>query len=319
MIFLLDWSGSMSSYMKETVEQVISLAMFCHKINIPYQVFAFTDGYSRIPDDSTLKIDKDGIDSTASVTLLELFDHRMNTRDFNTMIELLLDCPWLRCYDSKYGLHGTPLNQALLYMVDYVSKFVRNNDVEKMNIITLTDGESNGLSKQSSLERIKSGRERIYENGTYRYRNTTSILRDTVTKKEYVITDDSCQQTGVLLNLLKDRYGLRSIGFYITNNRLANLERIAKTVMGVESHSDRTSIAVKIQEAMRKDKGAILKDAPGRDQMYVIPSDMKIVDDELEDVTQDMSASQISKQLTRMFSSRKSSRVVLNSFIGVVA
>jgi len=32
-----------------------------------------------------------------------------------------------------------------------------------------------------------------------------------------------------------------------------------------------------------------------------------------------MSATQISKQLTKMFTTRKTSRVVLNSFIGVVA
>lgn len=319
MIFLLDWSGSMTHYMRETVEQVINLVLFCQKIDIPYQVFAFTDGYARSVSDSPLKsINPEGIDSSAHFSLLELFNHRMNSRDMNSMIEILLDTPWSRSYNSKYGLHGTPLNQALIYMIDHIGNFVRANDIEKMNLITLTDGESNCLSRMNA-GRIKSGCERIYVDGSYRNITTTTILRDKVTKKEYAISDDSAHQTEVLLNLLKDRHNLRSIGFYITNTKLSNLERLAKVVLRVETSPMRTETAVKIHEAMRKDKGAVLKNVVGRDQMYIIPSDMRITDDELDDVTQDMSASQISRQLGKMFNSRKSSRVVLNNFIGVVA
>ena len=38
MMFLLDWSGSMSSVMRPTLEQLINLVMFCRRINIPYEV-----------------------------------------------------------------------------------------------------------------------------------------------------------------------------------------------------------------------------------------------------------------------------------------
>ena len=45
MVFLLDWSGSMQNVIQETIEQVVTLAMFCHRAQIPYQVFAFSSQY----------------------------------------------------------------------------------------------------------------------------------------------------------------------------------------------------------------------------------------------------------------------------------
>ena len=83
--------------------------------------------------------------------------------------------------------------------------------------------------------------------------------------------------------------------------------------------SQRHEITTRLQAEARKNKGAVAKNVPGRDEMYIISSNAKIQDDDLNRVTQDMTAAQISKQLGKMFTSRKSSRVVLNSFIEVVA
>ena len=41
LIFLLDWSGSMSHIMMDTVKQLINLVWFCKKVNIPFDVYAF--------------------------------------------------------------------------------------------------------------------------------------------------------------------------------------------------------------------------------------------------------------------------------------
>jgi hypothetical protein len=323
MIFLLDWSGSMMNYMEETVEQVVNLAMFCQKINIPYQVFAFSDGYSRDIDSSYNKVaNPNGIDNVNMFSLLELFSNKMNTRDFNRMIEFVLDKPWYK--RNKYALNGTPLNHALLYMVEYVGKFVHVNNVEKMNLIVLTDGESNTLhhydyNGQNSAG-IKSGPSYTYEDGVPVKVNATSILRDTVTRKEYEITDSANQQTSTILQLLKDRYGLRTTGFYVTGTNARMIERFLKYNCDESmSNSTRYQQSVEIQAKLKSEKAAVLKNVPARDEMYIIATTNKIVDEDLDSVKSDMSASQISKQLTKMFTSRKTSRVVLNSFIGVVA
>ena len=45
MVFFLDWSGSMSDNMKGTMEQLICLALFCKKAQIPFSVYAFSSEY----------------------------------------------------------------------------------------------------------------------------------------------------------------------------------------------------------------------------------------------------------------------------------
>jgi len=42
MMMLLDWSGSMSDVLFNTVKQLINLVEFCRKVNIPFEVYFFT-------------------------------------------------------------------------------------------------------------------------------------------------------------------------------------------------------------------------------------------------------------------------------------
>ena len=41
-VFMLDWSGSMGQVLMNTIKQAISLAMFCQKINVPFDLYAFS-------------------------------------------------------------------------------------------------------------------------------------------------------------------------------------------------------------------------------------------------------------------------------------
>ena len=45
LIFLLDWSGSMQYEILPTVQQVLNLTSFCKKVQIPFEVYAFTNEY----------------------------------------------------------------------------------------------------------------------------------------------------------------------------------------------------------------------------------------------------------------------------------
>ena len=43
LIFILDWSGSMSTVLMDTIKQLYNLIWFCKKVQIPFQVFAFSN------------------------------------------------------------------------------------------------------------------------------------------------------------------------------------------------------------------------------------------------------------------------------------
>tara|TARA_R110000824_G_scaffold49838_39_gene139783 strand:+ start:141 stop:2717 length:2577 start_codon:yes stop_codon:yes gene_type:complete len=46
LVMFVDWSGSMSRSMEGTIDQAVNIAMFCKKVNIPFDVYAFTSGLS---------------------------------------------------------------------------------------------------------------------------------------------------------------------------------------------------------------------------------------------------------------------------------
>ena len=46
MIVLVDWSGSMSDVLSSVIQQLMNLAWFCRKINIPFEVYAFSNYYN---------------------------------------------------------------------------------------------------------------------------------------------------------------------------------------------------------------------------------------------------------------------------------
>lgn len=319
MVFLLDWSGSMCNYIEETVEQVMNLAMFCQRIQIPYQVFAFTDGYYddtvTYGSEKVIATNKNGI--IGRVNLLELFTNKMSNVDFNKMISLLMCKPYNKI--SGYKLNGTPLNEALLYMVDYLGKFISNNGIEKTTFITLTDGE--GSSVWGNMENsISNRREYAHDaNGEYKKFNVKSYLRDPITKKDYELDSNSHNQTSALLNVIRDRYNAKSVAFFIMNSTQKATESFVKINMPSNSGSIDIDNCNKILTSLRKEKFCILTTVPGRDEMYLLPSNSKIQDKSLMTINEDMNASAIARVLGTTLNARKTSRIVLNKFIGMVA
>lgn len=324
MIFLLDWSGSMSSYIDETIQQVVNLAMFCQRSQIPYQVFAFTDGYNydnrymrmNSNDYNGVKpVNPNGMDSQLNFNLLELFSNKMSSAEFNKQLELMMAMPYKR---KGYKLNGTPLNQALLYMVDYAGIFKRDNQVEKLSFITLTDGESNNLS---ATRRIINGDTYDYDPITGRSRrvNGRSFVRDHITKKEYALSCEQGEQTSMLLNVIRDRYDATSIGFYIMDPKGRNANTFIRHNYHGLKNGQAYTLREKIATSLKKDHHVILKDVPGRDEYYLIPSDQQIEEFSLDKIDVTDSAAAIARELTKNMNARKQSRIVLNSFIGQVA
>ena len=318
MVFLLDWSGSMSSYMEETIEQVMNLAMFCQRIQIPYQVFAFVDGYydeNRKAEPKIIATNDNGLHG--HVNLLELFSNKMSHVEFNKMIDYMMCKPYSRV--RKYSLQGTPLNEALLFIVDYLGKFIANNGVEKTTFITLTDGEGGALYGNVN-SRIANGPAYEYDTlGQYKKVNVKTYFRDPITKKDYELGTESHEQTGALLKIIRDRHQVKSVAFFIMDATQRATGAFVRINMPTGKGSNDIDLSNSILSSMRKDKFCILKTVPGRDEMYLLPSTSKIQDDSLGRINEDMSAASIARVLGSSMNARKTSRIVLNKFIGMVA
>ncbi len=248
-VMFVDWSGSMNTNMGHTIDQLTLLAMFCKKINIPFDVYAFTSCWK--DDDYT--DDSEGLFGdwvrpndvviTDHFNLLHLVSSTLSTAKFNTSMSYLR---WLRegmsrhYYDGEFTippslrLGGTPLNECIIAAMPLVDMLRKKNNVQIINTVFLTDGQGHSMSKQW-VRTAEDDAEYIVPqnaNGTdlrtktfssYGYR-TKLFLTDSVTKKVYDVSGSRhTAETGILLKMLKDRSDARVAGFFIASNNKRSL------------------------------------------------------------------------------------------------
>ena len=327
MIFLLDWSGSMDAVLEDTIKQVINLAMFCQRAQIPYQVFAFTSQYdvlkgyeqeSKMYARSKEFHNQPGMLSNAvsKFGLLEFFSSKMSNVEFNTMVRRILQPRLLsRVNAGDYSTGGTPLNEALGYMVGYLAKFSKANNVEKMSFITLTDGDGSALhsSQHYSLD------EHRYDRSSYEHKKIQlrHFLQDPVTKNTYQLFKHGNSHTEAILRMIKSRYDINVVGFYICRNMRRDLESAVHS--NLPGFNGNAYAMVDIMRRDFRDKGFSSIKNTGRDELFIVPQNKLIVEEGELVVDEKQNARQIAKNFGKMLSGRKTSRVLLNQFIGYVA
>ena len=92
LIFILDWSGSMANELLPTVKQLLNLTAFCKKVQIPFEVYAFTNEWivaqrAMNPDDfNEREFGKDVKKNTVHIDeyfyLMNFISSRSNARDY---------------------------------------------------------------------------------------------------------------------------------------------------------------------------------------------------------------------------------------------
>jgi len=331
MIMLVDWSGSMQDVIQDTLKQVINLAMFCNRVQIPYRVLAFTSDYIDYsdPDYYEKSLEKSNarhafrkslaesgekyLDTADHFNLFELFSNKMTTSEFNSMAKRVLD--WRFFSNKGYGLSGTPLNEALVWVYHNIGSYIKNNQIEKMTFITLTDGEGGTIPSLGGA-RLDEMRTDTVDNVWKRVR-MKHFIRDDQTQKTYEITRDASKQATAFLQMIKDRYNVSVVGFHICRNHRGDLTGFLRTALPDFGGDVYTTI-----ETWRKDfktNGFTSIRNAGRDELFLIPqSSTKIVEGELE-VNADANAKAIAKNFGKYLNVKKTSRVLLNRFVGLVA
>ena len=158
-MMFIDWSGSMHHMIGDTLRQLMTLASFCRRVNIPFEAYAFTSSYSargedRYASDSTLPPQEKDVDGAWRLErrfhLLNLLSSRAKNREWN---KLMANCLWMidyfegnseifhwsRC-PRGYDLGSTPLDPAILAASQMVPEFQSKYALQIVNTFFLTDG-----------------------------------------------------------------------------------------------------------------------------------------------------------------------------------
>ena len=328
MLFLLDWSGSMDGVLEDTLKQVINLAMFCARINIPYRVLAFTSQYAdRISENErdnnhawhinkrVRNKDKNILTNAGKFHLLELFSSKMSTSEFHSMAKRLVVNTRKFQWNDGYSTGGTPLNEALVWLYLNIDKYIKQNSIEKLTLITLTDGDGGALySSNGDLSELRYG---YGADGLTKKIKQKHFIRDDFTQKTYELTRSPNMQTETYLRMIKDRHNIMVVGFYICRNARRDLESTLKSNLP-NFNGDVWNQIESWRRSFRDQGFASIKNT-GRDDLFLIPQTAtKIVEGDL-DVKADANAKTIAKDFGKFLNVKKTSRVLLNRFVGYVA
>ena len=339
MVMVLDWSGSMNDNLIGTLSQMYNLIWFCRRTKIPFEVFAFSDGYGRVRGSYASRSGyvnefKAGDLALSNFKLLNFFSSNMSLSEEMDMMHIL----WM--YAARYAgyrdwselgfpyypptnleLGGTPLNEAIIAMMDLVPKFKNDTGVQKVNTIFLTDGASHrlaGVYDYHFNSRTNEHTETVkpLKSGYWETRKENSdIVTDPVVNKTYEITS----MTNDLLRILKGRVpGMNVIGFFIAGNGKSG--RVDKNTLRYLLPFDEMHEIMQKIKFINKNKYLAISQL-GYDEYYILPggSALKTENETLDDELIGAGKAKLKSAFGKMSKGKVSSRQLLNKFVGLVA
>ena len=331
LIFILDWSGSMQNEIFGTVKQLLNLTAFCKKVQIPFEVYAFTnewevaeramnhdkEDYQELfysydyRDHEGLERDKFYI-NPRQFTLMNFISSRSNAKNYERMCKNIWREAYSITYSTRYrytpglNLSGTPLNEAIVMMNYIVPQFKKDNDLQKVNVCVLSDGEacSSQYGKQTFYEHR--GEEVLRPYGI----DYDVCLRDRNTGRVYNAFNGYTMATVTLIEQVRDRNaGVNVIGIRLLAGR--DLGSYVGRYATYEHYED-------VQRQWKKNKSAIIPEPKGYTALYAISNRDLDSDSEFE-VAEDATKGQITKAFKKMLKNKSTNKKLLNSFVEHVA
>ena len=358
LVMVVDWSGSMNNNIKGTIEQMMVLVMFAKRVNIPFEVFLFSDSYIskdgrkvgkrfQSSDDGYNREwthadkGKNGDLIIDPYNLLNVFSSKMRANELhNAYINMTAIAS---CYDyesfgySRYSrrktlpdairLGGTPLNASLLTMNTFLPEFKAKNNVQIVNLIYLTDGDSNGgehIWYRGFEERKDSRTGESYNHqieskslrGHFTSR-TKVIIRDTVSKREYELGKvrngrySRGSMTNTLVEVLRDKHGVNVVNFYIVPKlKRYDMFEFATSDISVDQ----------IFSNWRKDGHVIGENYGGWSELYLIKGGKDLnVEDSVLEVKDDAKKGEIKRAFSKFNKGKLKNRLLLSKFVDMIA
>ena len=343
MVMLLDWSGSMSDCIYKTVQQTIQLVYFCSKVNIPFELYFFSSELGK--DDNYPKLNKGfkykhGDMPIDPCKLVNVASHKLTKSKLEESLMYLYHLAmyyehnynWRHTWNgderpdsvripSEYYLGSTPLNEALIMMLKLVPLFKNKYKIEKMNLITLTDGGGNYGNSDTMCYDDKS--KQIIPSHVENAGNTDVLIYK---KKYHSLKENdhwgyrSTAMTGTILNLLQKYHNVTTIGFYLIKRiRRWETDMYFRPRNPKLTWDQKDKLYLQNRTKFNKEKCVSVPQLGYNDYYIVNAKDMKVENTDLEGINDTMKTGKIKQLFSKSMKGRITSRVLLNKFIEKVA
>jgi len=324
LVFLLDWSGSMNNILENTMKQLFNLVWFCKKVNIPFEVYAFTnDAWSLDPDMDGLRqydikpdrlvkeMKENAMHIEGAFRMVNILTSTAKTKDFDRMILNL----WLQTramkgamytYARRFCLSGTPLNEAIVSAGQLTKQFIKTAKLQKCHVIVLTDGEGYHASMNQKRTSYYSGQEEMCVTGISPWNSTIRVG-----SKSYISKGSDVEFTNKLVEAVKsDIPNCSFIGIRI-------LEKGSSRYF-YERHARLSFTFFEDMKDQLRKNGAVFFRNKSFDLWCGIQQHSLHTDTELE-VDQGAAKRQITAAFKKMNKNKKSNKFMVKEFIKQIA
>ncbi len=334
LVIIMDWSGSMADNIFGCIKQMIELAWFCKKVNIPFDVYSFVerDSYDEKSDNISFKYRHNDMVIDPRVCLRNYLSSRMSTKDFNEgVLNMCILANRFRGHQEHYypipsldQLKCTPLNGAIMLAEHVIRNFKNKNNLQSVHSVWLTDGEASGsLYKYNATNKGTRTQDHFDREDMYKEKMDIYI-KDDKTKKNYLIYKGgySGRSKGItpsLFDILKERLDCNIVGFFLVNQ--FNNNRLWRFGPKKDPSSTYQEKEAKRKEWLKKVKkdGWFVKTESGYDEYYVIrSSDMNKEIDENLNVSPEMTSRKMAINFMKKNNQFKSNRVIMSRFVDLI-
>ena len=329
LIFILDWSGSMSRVMLDTIKQLYNLIWFCKKVSIPFEVYAFTNEWKKPeynyetgdvinPADFTCSYEKKEnlLAISEHFSLMNLLTSKTNGKQLeHQMINIWrIAKAFSNYYGAPYsvptrlGLSGTPLNEALVCLHQILPQFQKQNKLQKVQCIVLTDGEANHLSRHVEVKRPWESEPYM---GVRQLSGGVTFLRDRKTGNTYQVPYGWHGFSDLMLQNLRDNFpSVNFVGIRVLEGRDSN--HFMKLYYDQYSNEYR-----KIQNDWKKLRSFTIKTSGYH--AYFAMSAASLSQDAEFDVDEGATKAKIKSAFIKSLKTKKLNKKVLGEFMELIA
>ena len=307
MIMLVDYSGSMYPNLPSVIRQTIALVMFCKRVQIPFEVYAFTTTNSS-EQEAKVRLASSNLTrfEYEDLVLNQLFSNKMSKRDYERALKTFyaqtVQCRYL---PSMERLGSTPLNAALLGCEYIIKDFLKSNPVHKLNLVTLTDG-------ASDYARVVAGVD--YNRDAPRPRGQKMIM--TIRGKKVELDAYYGGGTENTAKIMKAVSGpnVTTSNFFICSRR--DFKHEMYRILPWDNASQKAA-----QKEMTKDGVWVVNNQDGYDKRFIMVDKSNTMSGETEEfaVEAEATPAQIAKAFKKFSGSKKGNRVVAQKFTELVA
>jgi hypothetical protein len=324
LIFILDWSGSMNSWLFDTVKQLYNLIWFCRKLSIPFEVYAFTTDY---PKFKTGKYgvsqinqfqyqEKDGLVHVLGMfSLMNFLSSKVSTEVLETHMKNIFRIAYIS--DGKFSkykipsglaLSGTPLTESIIVLQSIIPKFQKENNVHKVNCVILTDGDACQIKYHKEYPDFRNPNKTFL--GLSQIRNNT-ILRNRKTGRTYSLGENWWDVPNTFLRNLSDMFpDVNLIGIRLMSSREAS-NFVRRYVTDQQEYDN-------IMTEWRKEKSINIKTS-GYDSYFGICSSSLVQESDFDQVPYEATKSQIKNAFLRSLKTKKMNKKILGDFVSLIA